>query len=325
MSDIVNYTTEDNAPETVGQEYYPPKPQEEPVDRSMGKSAFSFALFIIIFYLVFKWSIAYIFVLAGVLLIHELGHYLAMRFYKYRDLSIFFIPLMGAFASGEKETVTQKQSAVVLLAGPVPGMILGAVLYLLGNANNNAFLIKTSEILIFLNLFNLLPIFPLDGGKLVKTLYFESSATVHTVFLVLSILLMSFIAIVTRSYLLFLLPLLLLMQISAQSQTGKMRKAMKGKGIDTNKSYSEITDKEYWLIRDELGIQSRLYSRYITPGMYRASANESMIMKQVKAVLQHKPVADLGVLGKILFTLFWLGLFAIPLIAVIINTIIIKQ
>src|ERR1035437_97005 len=73
---------------------YPEKPLEEQKQQPIYRSLMSMALFIAAFYFIFRWDFTYILVLAGVVLIHEIGHYLAMRIFKYNDLSIFFVPLV---------------------------------------------------------------------------------------------------------------------------------------------------------------------------------------------------------------------------------------
>jgi hypothetical protein len=62
---------------------------------------------------------------------HEMGHFIAMKAFRYKDLGIFFIPLLGAYVSGSKREVSQKESAIILLAGPLPGIVLGAVFFYL--------------------------------------------------------------------------------------------------------------------------------------------------------------------------------------------------
>ena len=70
--------------------------------------------------------------LLGVLFIHEVGHALAMRFFGYKDLQILFIPFLGAVASGRKENIAAWQEVVVLLAGPVPGIVIGTLVMATG-------------------------------------------------------------------------------------------------------------------------------------------------------------------------------------------------
>lgn len=74
------------------------------------KSLGSLAFFLVIGYFFFRrttgdsysaWAL--VIVLTGVVVFHELGHFVAMKIYKYRDLGMFFIPLLGAYVSGKNK------------------------------------------------------------------------------------------------------------------------------------------------------------------------------------------------------------------------------
>src|SRR5439155_1010311 len=58
-----------------------------------------------------------VWVLVLVLTFHELGHYLAMRWFGYRNLRMFFIPFLGAAVSGKHYNVAGWKKAVVALMG----------------------------------------------------------------------------------------------------------------------------------------------------------------------------------------------------------------
>ena len=79
-----------------------------------------------------QWSLDYLLILLPVLFIHELGHYLAMRAFHYRNLRMFFIPFFGAAVSGQHYNVPGWKKVVVSLMGPVPGILLGAALGIIG-------------------------------------------------------------------------------------------------------------------------------------------------------------------------------------------------
>lgn len=115
-------------------------------------------------------------ILLGVLLLHEAGHWLAMRATGYQNQSFFFIPFLGAAVSGEKSQATTLEQMAVLLAGPAPGLALGlGVQWWLGWANLAPipfWLSLTGVMLIVINLLNLLPLYPLDGGQIVNLLFF---------------------------------------------------------------------------------------------------------------------------------------------------------
>lgn len=297
---------------------FPSKPMEETKKQSINSSLISLGLFIGAFYFIFKWDFTYILIIAGVLLIHELGHYLAMRAYKYKDLAIFFVPLVGAFASGSKDNISQKQGVIILLAGPLPGVIIGLIIYYFGLLDQNMFLLGIANSFLLLNLFNLLPVMPLDGGRLLKSMFFENKETINKVFIFISIALLSYYALTTQSYFFLIIPVLLLMQLSSQSQIKNVRKGAVRKGINLDKSYHELTDEEYWLIREEIGSHMNYFNRSIKRGQYVVAENEKKIVNQVKAIIEKKPTRDLSLPGKILITTLWIMTFIAPLLMIVI-------
>jgi len=295
---------------------FPEKPHFDLKKPSFGKSFLSFVVFIAAFFLIFDWDIKYIIVITVVLLIHELGHFIAMKIYNYKDLNIFFIPLIGAIASGTKNTISQKQNAIILLAGPLPGVIIGTMLLIIGHDIGNKFLFNSASIFITLNLFNLLPIIPLDGGRLIKTLFFESNATINKIFLLISIVVMILLAIYLESYFLLIIPFFLIGQLSIQSSNQKIIFNLKAKGVEMDKTFDELTNREYWLIRDEIGLNNKYLKKFIEPKKYVVSDNEKKIINQVKEIIQKKPIKDLKVGGKILFLSTWLISFIIPFVLI---------
>nr|WP_320118029.1 metalloprotease family protein [uncultured Marinifilum sp.] len=162
--------------------------------------------------------------IALVLVIHELGHLIAMKHFGYKKLRMRFIgPL--ALAVGEKEDAKPKEKLIVFLAGPLPGIVLGFMLLL-------SFLYfdipKDDTIYFFLiiNGFNLLPLFPLDGGQFFKVLFFEKEKE-NLVFLTCSFIgltalqfyIFDFILLIISFFVLFILILdLYLFYLNKQSE-----------------------------------------------------------------------------------------------------------
>jgi stage IV sporulation protein FB len=296
---------------------YPNKPAIDESKNSFNKSIISLLIFVFAFYLIFKWDIKYILILVGVIFIHEIGHYIAMRLFKYKDLNIFFIPLVGAFASGTKDEISQKQRTYVLLAGPVPGIIIGTILYYFGLKFNNQILIKSSNIFIYLNLFNLLPILPLDGGNLIKNLFFASNEIINKLFIWLSIVILTYFSFKYQSYFLLIIPFFLLLQLNNKSQLKKVIEGIKIKKININKSYNDLTNEEYWLIREEIGRNMKYYERYIEPKRYIISDNEIKIAKQINSIVQKQAIADLKIGYKILIIFIWIMCYILPILMIV--------
>lgn len=107
------------------------------------------------------------------LFFHELGHAVAMWCLGYRDLQILFVPLFGAVVSGRKEDVAPWQEVLVLLAGPAPGLVLGTLLLTSSVVPPESGIREGAAIMLLVNYLNLLPIVPLDGGRLLSVVLFE--------------------------------------------------------------------------------------------------------------------------------------------------------
>lgn len=126
-------------------------------------------------------------ILVGALFFHEMGHWIAMRIFGYRDLKMFFIPFFGAAVSGKHHNVAGWKKAVVSLMGPVPGIIVGTIIGVIGLATNQPLLIKIATITLILNGLNLLPVLPMDGGWVLQAILLSRHHMLELVFRVLAI------------------------------------------------------------------------------------------------------------------------------------------
>lgn len=297
---------------------FPEKPTINEREQSLKKSVFSLVVFIAAFYLVFKWDFKYVLVLTVVIFIHELGHLTAMKLFKYKDLSLFFIPLLGALASGQKDEISQKQKVIVALSGPLPGVIIGTIVWIVSMRSGSEFLNRCGNIFIYLNLFNLLPIMPLDGGRIIKSLFFESNEKINIFFLWISIVILAYFALKWESYFLLLIPFFLFMQLKSQTQIKNFRMHIKNKGIDINRSFADLSKEEYWLIRDELAIHMQGFSNFIEPKRYFQAQSEDRVINMINQVIGKQPTKDINIGGKILFISAWLLAFILPVAALLI-------
>ena len=126
-------------------------------------------------------------ILIPVLLFHEMGHWVAMRFFGYRNLKMFFIPFFGAAVSGRHYNVPAWKKAVVSLMGPLPGIVVGAIVGCVGLILANPLLLRIALTALVLNGFNLLPLLPLDGGWVVQAVLASRSVLFEVVFRALAL------------------------------------------------------------------------------------------------------------------------------------------
>ena len=71
---------------------------------------------------------------------------------------------------------------VIILSGPLPGLFIGFALYFVNKSMPNETVKMLANVFIFLNLFNLLPIYPLDGGRLLENLFIRNNYGIRLVF-----------------------------------------------------------------------------------------------------------------------------------------------
>ena len=300
---------------------YPPKPELENKKGNVWvRSITSLALYLLLGYYFFSANWMYLLILTGIVIFHELGHFLAMKAFHYKELGIFFIPLLGAYASGTKREVSQKQSAIILLAGPLPGIIIGIFLFVLSQNRSTemayedyTLLEKTATWLIFLNVLNLLPIYPLDGGQLLNRLFLDESKIIGKIFVVLSALALGYFSVSIGFYPLLVLPAMLLYRLSSDTKFDEMTRKVEAKGINLEKTYEEITDEEYWNIRNILVENNYSTLRNVNPAPpYEYSAHEDRVVNTIENLLQRTIIQDLSWFGKAIIILIWAGSFAAP-------------
>jgi Zn-dependent protease len=110
--------------------------------------------------------------------VHETGHVLAMKASGMKTSGMYFLPFLGAVAVGKEPARTRTQEWFIAIAGPAFGLLsllpLLAVAYATGDAQWNAYAAMAALI----NLFNLLPIGILDGGRIVQAIAFSIASWV---------------------------------------------------------------------------------------------------------------------------------------------------
>lgn len=114
--------------------------------------------------LFFGWKFGIVFVL--LILVHELGHWITFRNFGIPVGLPFFIPGLGAFVKLRGPVPNLGTEALAVLAGPVFGLGGAAVCLGYGLATAEPFWYAAAYTGFFLNAFNLLPLPPLDGGRL---------------------------------------------------------------------------------------------------------------------------------------------------------------
>lgn len=118
-------------------------------------------------------SVQFALSLIACLVFHEYGHIRAMRYFGMPTKGIYLIPFVGGLALGSGRINTRWQSVVIAMMGPCFGLLLSLVCLLAYWITAEPFFGGLAAFNALLNLFNLLPILPLDGGHLLKGITFS--------------------------------------------------------------------------------------------------------------------------------------------------------
>jgi Zn-dependent protease len=131
----------------------------------LGKGKFFLSMFVSIgaYALIWGWRFGAVFV--GLLLIHEMGHVIQLRREGIKASAPLFIPFLGAYVAMKEMPKDAAAEARVGLAGPVLGTIGCLIPAAFWVATGSDFWQACTFVGLFLNLFNLLPVLPLDGGR----------------------------------------------------------------------------------------------------------------------------------------------------------------
>lgn len=203
----------------------------------------------------FNWQTALSLIV--ILLVHECGHALAMRAFGYRDMSMFFVPFVGAMVTGRPRELSAWKHAVVLFAGPLPGLIAG-IAYIVVTAGEpvpaqgTGFDWRTTAILaIAINAFNLLPVTPLDGGRLVEMLLFSRWPQSRVAFSALSVAAIAALALVTGSKPVWIIVIVLGLGLLSQRRVARLQSAWRA-GLDREQQLVHL----FRIAHERFGLQS---------------------------------------------------------------------
>lgn len=104
------------------------------------------------------------------ILVHELGHYWAARQRGLKVGAPTFIPFVGAWIELKDQPRDAETEAYVGFAGPFAGTLGALACYFLARSYDSSLLLAIAYAGLFLNLFNLIPLSPFDGGRITAVL-----------------------------------------------------------------------------------------------------------------------------------------------------------
>jgi Zn-dependent protease len=128
------------------------------------------------------WGLPFAIGFVLLIFVHELGHVLELRRQGIPASAPLFIPFLGAVIGMKQLPDDAWKEARVALAGPILGSVGAAACWVAGEATGSELLVGLAFVGFLLNLFNLIPIVPLDGGR--------AAGALHPVFWFVGLLMM---------------------------------------------------------------------------------------------------------------------------------------
>jgi Zn-dependent protease len=221
-----NGAPEANTDDQVYQEILTEIDKQQSKQKSWVKNILVLAISLYIFFQLgfFEGGLQSVVMLIVVLLIHETGHLIGMRLFGYTNVQMFFIPFFGAAVSGESRNVATYKKAFISLLGPMPGIIIGCVLmFMYATTGRNDYL-NTAGMFLIINCFNLLPFFPLDGGRFLYLVIFSRNRFLELCFKIFAALALMLVGYALGAWLLALLGLFGLLAVKLPFRLSKIAK-----------------------------------------------------------------------------------------------------
>jgi stage IV sporulation protein FB len=290
---------------------YPQKPLIEKVkiESNWGLTFFSLVLFVGTFLFLFKDQIRFVLFLILVLFIHEMGHFVFMKLFKYENVRMLFIPLMGAFVQGSKEKYSQKESFYVISAGPFPGIWIGSALLVFASIYQQEWMLELSFLFLFLNVINLFPLDPLDGGQLFKLYVNKKRDLFLMMFALFSSMLMIFVGWLIDSYIILAFGFLMGFKVRGFQRSHHLRKILDEKQIPYESTYDDLSNEHYAKIKEVLIEETPALKKFLSMS---EENNDEFLASHVNSALLAPVSKDAGKAMKITIICLWLLSLTFP-------------
>lgn len=295
-------------------DYHPEKPTSNKKKKKpdLNRTIISIGIFIVAFLAFGFDDLSYVLMIVSVVFIHELGHFLMMKGFGFGNLQMTFVPFLGAFVNGKKDKEKQVQNWLIILAGPVPGVVLGISLFFVGSTYKYEWVEEWAYLFLFLNVLNLIPLDPLDGGQLLKSFMGDKFEITQIVFSFISSLIMILVGWYFEIWVIVIFGFFMGLRIRSLQRMLQIHKELKENNVNYILTYKELPNRSYYKIKEILIQNNPTLQKYLN--QFDESDIESLIVSQVENVLV-TPVEKNGTfLMKVFVVLTWLLALLSPLI-----------
>jgi stage IV sporulation protein FB len=294
---------------------FPTKPSLNALNKAVNWPRIVFIIALLFLFSTFFNTINYVFLIEVmiVLFIHELGHYLTMLLLKVKSQGLFFMSFLNKLTKDLSFSQSQKEQVIINLMGPIPGLIIGMVCLLFIREDAiNEILLEIGVLFLLVNLINILPLDPFDGGRVFQALFFKNRERYKLYFTLFSSFLIILFGILSGVWLAIIFGLLMGLKVRSAQKNIELHDLLNREDVDFKKEYKELSDKEYWKIRS-IFLEQNPKIKEIIPNGFTLWENERLLMEQVNQILRIKLKSDLSFAGKILVIIIVAFMIYLPL------------
>ena len=294
-------------------DFYPQKPELPKKENKSGwrMTLMSLLLFVASFLILFSDQIQFLVFLVIVLFIHEMGHFIFMKFFNYKEVKMMFVPLMGAFVQGVKSRYSQRESFFVVMGGPIPGILFGLIGSVFAVVYHVPWLLELSGIFILLNMINLLPLDPLDGGQLFRLLVKYDHDLFLMIFSLVSSVILIAIGLFTDSWPLTLFGFLMSFRVRSIQKKYLIRKELIRNQINYRISYEDLSNRDYSIMKSIVLDHNPALKKY---NELSQKPNDVLTAENVNSVLETPLSLDSSIWFKITVIVAWVLSLFLPIV-----------
>ncbi|MEN8212906.1 MAG: site-2 protease family protein [Pseudomonadota bacterium] len=210
-------------------------------------------------------GVGFILLLFTSVVLHEFGHALTARRYGIATRNITLLPI-GGVAQLEKMPDDPREEIIVALAGPAVNLVIALLLFIVSGVNgafvsaeplalaDGGFIQRLMLLNIFLALFNLLPAFPMDGGRILRAILAMRMDHVSATQVAASIgqsiaLIFGFLGVLYNPFLIFI-ALFVWIGAAAEAQNATLKSSLSGVKVgDAMQTNFEVLHPDDPLVR----------------------------------------------------------------------------
>lgn len=280
---------------------HPQKPEIKPLAKKdlAKKNLMVFLLMLTVLLFLMQDSTLLISSMFGVIFIHEIGHFIGMKLFKFKDNKIFYFPLLSSFVKQKDNTISQKKHLTTLLFGPIPGIIIGTILLNQYFIAPTDLLLEISILFLAINMFSLLPLDPFDGGKILQSLFFPTNQTIKMYFVLFSSIVLIFVGFNYDLPILMIFGFLMGFKVRSIQKFDNIYTELDEQEINYKKTYASLTNREYWKIRS-IFLDNNPKIKEMIADTDMLWENEKLITDQVNQILRIEMTKDASILFKLI-------------------------